>query len=195
MCRYLLKANLQKGATGADIFCRRTLTRELSASWHVMMSQVQAMIAAAADFFWQEDLYSGVWYELAYHDVTQANYFCGCTRFNFTKRSATFIEDMFTTTCPMTGILPGTDFLRNKRETNESLFVSLLKSWQLHCFQGCQSLPEISLLTVLIPVIDTHRKVCVLGLGLCVVNVILYIGLILSSFQPQNLYQGRIALK
>ena len=38
----------------------------------------------------------------------QANYFCGCTRFNFTKRSGTLIEDMFTTTCPMTGILPGT---------------------------------------------------------------------------------------
>jgi len=53
-----------------------------------------------------EDLYAGTWYELAYHDVTQANYFCGCTRFNFTKRS-TLIEDMFTTTCPMTGVLPG----------------------------------------------------------------------------------------
>jgi len=25
-----------------------------------------------------EDLYTGIWYELAYHDVTQANYFCGC---------------------------------------------------------------------------------------------------------------------
>ena len=37
----------------------------------------------------------------------QANYFCGCTRFNFTIRSDNFIEDMFTTTCPMTGILPG----------------------------------------------------------------------------------------
>ncbi|EKX52148.1 hypothetical protein GUITHDRAFT_133874 [Guillardia theta CCMP2712] len=56
-----------------------------------------------------EDLYQGIWYELAYHDVTQANYFCGCTRFNFTIRSNNMIEDMFTTTCPMTGVLPGED--------------------------------------------------------------------------------------
>ena len=60
-----------------------------------------------------ENLYQGIWYELAYHDVTQANYFCGCTRFNFTIRSDSMMEDMFTTTCPMTGVLPGEDVAKS----------------------------------------------------------------------------------
>mmetsp|Transcript_47718 Transcript_47718/g.113574 ORF Transcript_47718/g.113574 Transcript_47718/m.113574 type:complete len:366 (-) Transcript_47718:208-1305(-) len=60
-----------------------------------------------------ENLYQGIWYELAYHDVTQANYFCGCTRFNFTIRSDKTMEDMFTTTCPMTGMLPREDIAKS----------------------------------------------------------------------------------
>ncbi|CAM9656313.1 unnamed protein product [Discosporangium mesarthrocarpum] len=44
------------------------------------------------------DKYMGVWYELGYHDWTQVE-FCGCTRFNMTRRGST-IEDMFTTKCP-----------------------------------------------------------------------------------------------
>jgi hypothetical protein len=68
-----------------------------------------------------ENLYQGVWYELAYHDVTQANYFCGCTRFNFTIRSDNFMEDMFTTTCPMTGILPGEDVAKRVYTLNMSI--------------------------------------------------------------------------
>ena len=71
-----------------------------------------------------EKLYQGVWYELAYHDVTQANYFCGCTRFNFTVRSDNFIEDMFTTTCPMTGILPGEDVAKRVYTLNMSITYS-----------------------------------------------------------------------
>ena len=34
----------------------------------------------------------GVWYELAFHDITQCNG-CGCTRFNMT-RHGNVIEDM-----------------------------------------------------------------------------------------------------
>lgn len=44
------------------------------------------------------DKYVGVWYELAFHDITQCNG-CGCTRFNMT-RHGNVIEDMFTVTCP-----------------------------------------------------------------------------------------------
>lgn len=44
------------------------------------------------------DKYVGIWYELAFHDITQFNG-CGCTRFNMT-RHGTVIEDMFTVTCP-----------------------------------------------------------------------------------------------
>jgi len=44
------------------------------------------------------DKYLGVWYELAFHDITQANG-CGCTRFNMTRHGL-MIEDMFTVSCP-----------------------------------------------------------------------------------------------
>jgi len=44
------------------------------------------------------DKYTGIWYELAFHDITQPN-MCGCTRFNMT-RSGNVIEDMFTVNCP-----------------------------------------------------------------------------------------------
>eukprot|EP00435_Cladocopium_sp_Y103_P052765 s1118_g16.t1 len=44
------------------------------------------------------DKYVGVWYELAFHDITQCNG-CGCTQFNMT-RHGNVIEDMFTVTCP-----------------------------------------------------------------------------------------------
>jgi len=44
------------------------------------------------------DKYVGVWYELAFHDITQFNG-CGCTQFNMT-RYGNVIEDMFTVTCP-----------------------------------------------------------------------------------------------
>lgn len=44
------------------------------------------------------DKYVGIWYELAFHDITQFNG-CGCTRFNMT-RHGTVIEDMFTVSCP-----------------------------------------------------------------------------------------------
>jgi hypothetical protein len=44
------------------------------------------------------DKYMGIWYELAFHDITQAN-MCGCTQFNMT-RYGNIIEDMFTVTCP-----------------------------------------------------------------------------------------------
>eukprot|EP00929_Paragymnodinium_shiwhaense_P069333 TRINITY_DN3497_c0_g1_i1.p1 TRINITY_DN3497_c0_g1~~TRINITY_DN3497_c0_g1_i1.p1 ORF type:complete len:905 (+),score=212.67 TRINITY_DN3497_c0_g1_i1:59-2773(+) len=46
----------------------------------------------------QVDKYMGIWYELAFHDITQPN-MCGCTRFNMTNRGGT-IEDMFTVSCP-----------------------------------------------------------------------------------------------
>mmetsp|Transcript_107628 Transcript_107628/g.303110 ORF Transcript_107628/g.303110 Transcript_107628/m.303110 type:complete len:892 (+) Transcript_107628:73-2748(+) len=44
------------------------------------------------------DKYVGIWYELAFHDITQFNG-CGCTRFNMT-RHGNVIEDMFTVSCP-----------------------------------------------------------------------------------------------
>lgn len=44
------------------------------------------------------DKYVGVWYELAFHDITQFNG-CGCTQFNM-SRHGNVIEDMFTVTCP-----------------------------------------------------------------------------------------------
>ena len=44
------------------------------------------------------DKYVGVWYELAFHDITQCNG-CGCTQFNMT-RHGNIIEDMFSVTCP-----------------------------------------------------------------------------------------------
>lgn len=44
------------------------------------------------------DKYVGVWYELAFHDITQFNG-CGCTQFNMTRNDL-IIEDMFTVTCP-----------------------------------------------------------------------------------------------
>lgn len=44
------------------------------------------------------DKYVGIWYELAFHDITQFNG-CGCTQFNMTRRGL-IIEDMFTVNCP-----------------------------------------------------------------------------------------------
>lgn len=44
------------------------------------------------------DKYVGIWYELAFHDITQFNG-CGCTRFNMTRKDLV-IEDMFTVACP-----------------------------------------------------------------------------------------------
>jgi len=44
------------------------------------------------------DKYVGIWYELAFHDITQFNG-CGCTQFNMTRKDL-MIEDMFTVSCP-----------------------------------------------------------------------------------------------
>jgi len=70
------------------------------------------------------DKYIGIWYELAFHDITQAN-MCGCTRFNMT-RDGNVIEDMFTVTCPwpwQAGVdgpwLPGYSETTKKRKLNQ----------------------------------------------------------------------------
>mmetsp|Transcript_46029 Transcript_46029/g.109571 ORF Transcript_46029/g.109571 Transcript_46029/m.109571 type:complete len:900 (+) Transcript_46029:68-2767(+) len=69
------------------------------------------------------DKYLGIWYELAFHDITQANG-CGCTQFNMTRRGL-MIEDMFTVSCPWPwkeGIdgpwLPGYSEVSGKRRLN-----------------------------------------------------------------------------
>lgn len=70
------------------------------------------------------DKYIGIWYELAFHDITQANV-CGCTRFNMTRHGVV-IEDMFTVTCPWPwkeGVdgpwLPGYSEVSKKRRFNQ----------------------------------------------------------------------------
>jgi hypothetical protein len=69
------------------------------------------------------DKYMGIWYELAFHDITQAN-MCGCTQFNMTLYG-TVIEDMFTVSCPWpwkTNVdgpwLPGWSAKTGKRRLN-----------------------------------------------------------------------------
>eukprot|EP00933_Yihiella_yeosuensis_P081613 TRINITY_DN95269_c0_g1_i1.p1 TRINITY_DN95269_c0_g1~~TRINITY_DN95269_c0_g1_i1.p1 ORF type:complete len:281 (-),score=35.36 TRINITY_DN95269_c0_g1_i1:104-904(-) len=69
------------------------------------------------------DKYVGIWYELAFHDITQFNG-CGCTLFNMTRRNFV-IEDMFTVTCPWhwrSGIegpwLPGYSSVTGNRRLN-----------------------------------------------------------------------------
>ena len=46
--------------------------------------------------------YTGVWYELAFHDYTQFAKACGCTRLNWTLSEGGLgtYSDAFTTTCP-----------------------------------------------------------------------------------------------
>lgn len=70
------------------------------------------------------DKYVGIWYELAFHDITQANG-CGCTRFNMTRHGMV-IEDMFTVTCPwpwQEGVdgpwLPGYSQVSGQRKLNQ----------------------------------------------------------------------------
>jgi len=74
--------------------------------------------------FFEVDKYVGIWYELAFHDITQAN-MCGCTQFNMT-RYGNVIEDMFTVTCPWpwrSGIdgpwLPGISKVTGHRKGNQ----------------------------------------------------------------------------
>jgi len=72
----------------------------------------------------QVDKYTGIWYELAFHDITQANV-CGCTQLNMT-RYGTVIEDMFTVSCPWPwkeGVdgpwLPGVSTVSGQRRFNQ----------------------------------------------------------------------------
>ncbi|CAE8698269.1 unnamed protein product, partial [Polarella glacialis] len=69
------------------------------------------------------DKYVGIWYELAFHDITQFNG-CGCTQFNMTRRDLV-IEDMFTVNCPWpwrSGVegpwLPGFSKISGQRKLN-----------------------------------------------------------------------------
>lgn len=68
--------------------------------------------------------YVGVWYELAFHDITQFNG-CGCTQFNMTLHGS-IVEDMFTVTCPWPwrdGVegpwLPGYSKITGQRQLNQ----------------------------------------------------------------------------